>query len=199
MSRADFISNLRRQCCERTYLMLKRMFGSSSCENLEPYHNLMITDIRPIGTKHEFLIADVSSTDQAMRAADGMDASIKCSVFRDHRKTAGDVKDLMFYNTMTAAIEQNIVRAIGTGLCLASAGPTYRNYDFMINEGTSPHAGMDLYLLTKSVGPEICPETCNVFTQNCDIYMTHFLFSNFRDPDDPGLKPATDLAPCKVS
>ena len=53
---------------------------------LEPYYQLRITDIKPIDTKHESMQVDVSSLDEVMRAAEGMDAIINCSVLRHDRQ-----------------------------------------------------------------------------------------------------------------
>ncbi len=171
--------------------------GPHVVKALEPYHNLRITDVKPVeDTKHESFIVDVSSIDQVVKAAEGMDAIINCSVLREHRRIAFDVNALGCYSTMKAAVEHNIKRVINTGPFFAISGPTYENYDFMINEEITSHSGTNLYALTKSVGQEIC----RVFTENYDVYVMSFLFYNFRDPNNPDeTKPGTDLTPFIVS
>ncbi|MBI1922797.1 hypothetical protein HYR99_00960, partial [Candidatus Poribacteria bacterium] len=65
--------------------------GPHVVKALEPYYQLRITDIKPIETQHESLQVDVSSLDAVMKAAEGMDAIINCSVLRHDRQLAFDV------------------------------------------------------------------------------------------------------------
>ena len=60
--------------------------GPHVVKALEPYYELRITDIKPIETKHEAMQVDASSLDDVMRAAEGMEAIINCSVLRHDRQ-----------------------------------------------------------------------------------------------------------------
>ena len=52
---------------------------------LENEHTLRVTDILPIETPHEFQRVDIASPDDVLRAAEGMDAIVNCSVVRPDR------------------------------------------------------------------------------------------------------------------
>lgn len=160
---------------------------------LEPYYQLRITDITPIDTKHESMQVDVSSLDEVMRAAEGMDAIINCSVLRHDRQIAFDVSTRGCYNTMRAAVEHDIRRIINTGPHFTITGPTYEHYDYEIDPDVPPQPGTGLYPITKGLGQEIC----KVFTEHYDIYVLCYLFYNFRPDDDPA--EGTDLTPFSVS
>ena len=123
---------------------------------LEPYYQLRITDITPIDTKHESMQVDVSSLDEVMRAAEGMDAIINCSVLRHDRQLAFDVSTRGCYNAMQAAVEHGIRRVINTGPHFTITGPTYEHYDYEIDPDVPPQPGTGLYPITKGLGQEIC-------------------------------------------
>ena len=172
------------------------ILGPYVVKALEPHHTLRITDINSLeDTKHEFLIVDMASADQVMKAAAGMDAIINCSVLREHRQIAFDVNAGGCYNMMRAAVTHNIKRIINTGPHFTIAGPSYENYDFMITEGIPPHAGTGLYALTKSLGQEIC----RVFTENHDLHVMCLLFYGLKNPEHPRFYPGRDVTPFVVS
>ena len=148
---------------------------------VEPYHQLRITDIQPVETKHESMYVDVSSFDDVMRAAEGMDAIINCSVLRNDRQLAFDVNTRGCYNMMRAAVAHGIRRVINTGPHFTIAGGTYEYFDYEINPDIPPHPGTGLYALTKGLGQEICKG----FTEHHDVYVLCYLFYHFRDHDDP--------------
>ena len=160
---------------------------------LEPYYQLRITDIKPIDTKHESMQIDVSSLDDVMRAAEGMDVIINCSVLRQDRQIAFDVSTRGCYNIMRAAVEHGIRRVINTGPHFTITGPTYEHYDYEIDPDVPPQPGTGLYPITKGLGQEIC----KIFTENYDIYVLCYLFYNFRYDDDPA--EGTDITPFSVS
>lgn len=172
------------------------ILGPYVVKALEPDHTLRITDINSLeDTKHEFLIVDMASADQVMKAAAGMDAIINCSVLREHRQIAFDVNTGGCYNMMRAAVTHNIKRIINTGPHFTIAGPSYENYDFMTTEGIAPHAGTGLYALTKSLGQEIC----RVFTENHDLHVICLLFYGLKNPEHPRFYPGRDVTPFVVS
>ena len=153
---------------------------------LAPHHHLWITDIQPppAGFKeqyldHEFMDVDVTSADQMMRAAEGVDAIINLSVVRRDPTLAFRVNMLGCHNMMQAAVRHGIRRVINTGPHFTIAGPDYEGFDHSINPDVPPHAGTNLYALSKSLGQEVC----RVFTQRHDIYVQDYLFYNFRDAD----------------
>ena len=167
--------------------------GPHVIKALEPHYHLRLTDIKSISTKHEFISVDVSSQEQVVRAAEGMDAIINLSVLRQDRQLAFDVSARGCYNMMQAAITHGIRRVINTGPHFTLAGQTYEAFDYELNPDIPPQAGTNLYALTKSVGQEIC----KVFVENNDVYVLCYLFYNFRDADDPRV--GTDLTPFSVS
>ena len=157
------------------------MLGPYVVQALEGKHQLRLTDVHERAeTPHEYIRVDVSDPEAVMRAAEGMDAIINLSVLRRHPKVAFDVNMRGCYNTMRAAVEHRIRRVINTGPHFTIAGPTYEDYDYLLNPDIPPQPGTNLYALTKSLGQEIC----RVFAENHDIYVITLLFYNFRQPDD---------------
>lgn len=151
---------------------------------IEPYHQLRISDIVEVETKHQSMLADVGSHDDMMQAAQGMDAIINCTVVRNDRQGAFDVNVRGPYNMMRAAVAHGIKRVINTGPHFSIAGPSYENIDYDINPDNPPHPGTNLYALSKGLGQEIC----KTFTQNHDVYLLCLLFYHFCYHDDPPSK-----------
>ena len=145
---------------------------------LAPHHQLRLTDVKPPATDpgHEFLRVDISSLEQVMKAAEGMDAIVNCSVVRQGNQLAFDVNMVGCWNMMTAAVQHGIRRVINTGPHMTFTGD-YEGIDYEIPADVPPHSGTNLYALTKSLGQEIC----KVFTEHHDIYVLDYLFYNFRD------------------
>ncbi len=167
--------------------------GPHVVKALEPYHQLRVTDIKPIETKHESMRVDVGSLDEVMKAAKGMEAIVNCSVLREDRQLAFDVNTRGCYNTMRAAVEHGIRRVINTGPHFTIAGSSYTDYDYEINPDVPPHPGTLLYSLSKGLGQEIC----RVFTENYKIYVLCFLFLAFHAHDVEG--EGTDIHSFSVS
>lgn len=167
--------------------------GPHVVKALEPHYELRLTDIKPIQTKHESIQVDISCPDAVMRAAEGMDVIINCSVLRNDRQLAFGVSTRGCYNMMEAAVVHGIRRVINTGPHWTVAGDFYTDYDFELSPDVPPHPGTLLYALTKGLGQEIC----KVFTENYDIYVLCYLFLNFRDHNDES--EGTDLEPFTVS
>ena len=146
-----------------------------------------------IETKHEAMRVDVSSLDEVMKAVEGMDTIINCSVLRHDPRLAFDVSTRGCYNMMQAAVAHGIRRVINTGPHFTIAGSSYTDYDYEMNPDMPCHPGTGLYSLTKGLGQEIC----KVFTENYDIYVLCYLFLNFRDHD--AASEGIDLNPFSVS
>ena len=172
------------------------MLGPHVIKALEGRYQLRATDINdpPPGFGHEYRKVDVSSLEQVMAAAEGMDAIVNLSVLRLDRKLAFDVNTMGCYTTMTAAVKHGIRRVINTGPHFTIAGPSYEEYDYGLNEEMPSQSGSQLYALTKSVGQEMC----RVFTESHDVFVLTLLFYNFRYPDD-GRGAHQDLTPFTVS
>jgi nucleoside-diphosphate-sugar epimerase len=167
--------------------------GPHVVKALEPYYQLRVTDIKPIETQHESMHVDVSKLDDVMRAAEGMDAIINCSVLRHDRQLAFDVSTRGCYNMMQAAVAHGIRRVINTGPHFTIAGAPYTDYDYLLNPDMPPKPSTGLYPITKALGQEIC----RIFTENYDIYVLCYLFLNFRNHDEKD--EGTDLNPFTVS
>ena len=137
--------------------------GPHVVKAIAPYHRLRITDVVPPSAEireqykeHEFLTVDVTSADEVLRAAAGMDAIVNLSVSRRDRLLAFHVNTLGCWHMMLAAVKHGIRRVINTGPHFTVAGPTYEALDFGITPDVPPHPGTGLYPLSKSLGQEIC-------------------------------------------
>lgn len=162
---------------------------------LAPHYDLRVTDIKPPqeDLAGEFMQVDVSSLDQVMEAAEGMDAIINLSVLRRDRQLAFDVNTRGCYNAMRAAVAHGIRRVINTGPHFTIAGRTYEQFDVAIPPDIPPQPGTNLYALTKSLGQE----TCRIFTEHHDLYVQTYLFYNFRNTAQ--LTPGSDATPFAIS
>lgn len=167
--------------------------GPHVVKALEPHYSLRVTDINDIDTKHESMHIDVGSLDQVLKAAEGMDTIINCSVLRHDRQLAFDVSTRGCYNMMRAAVEHGIKRIINTGPHFTIQGESYTSYDYEINPDVPPHTSTGLYPITKGLGQEIC----KVFTEHYDIYVLCYLFLSFQNLDYD--RKGTDLNPFSVS
>jgi nucleoside-diphosphate-sugar epimerase len=171
------------------------MLGPYVARALAPHHQLRITDVsRPEGDlPGEFITVDVSSLEQVVGAAEGMDALINLSVLRQDRQLAFDVNTQGCYNMMQAAVIHKIERVINTGPHFMVAGRTYERFDYELGPDMPPQPGTLLYALTKSLGQEIC----RIYTEHYNIYVQTYLFYNFRDPAD--LRKGQRYAPFLIS
>jgi hypothetical protein len=174
------------------------MLGPHVIPLLEQRYHLRVTDIHPMPMtfRGEFRQVDVSSPEQVMDAAEGMDAIINLSVLRQDRQLAFDVSTLGCYNMMRAAVAHGIRRIINTGPHFTVAGGSYELFDYDLNPDMPPQPGANLYALTKSLGQEIC----QVFADNHDLYVQTYLFYIFRNPQDSAsMQRWTDERPWVIS
>ncbi len=174
--------------------------GPHVVKALAPHHHLRITDVKPAPAEikarfagHEFMNVDVTSLDQVMATAEGMDAIVNLSVVRHDPALAFRVNTLGCNNMMRAAVRHRIQRVINTGPHFTIAGPSYERFDHAISPDLPPHPGAGLYPLTKSLGQEIC----RAFTLTHDIYVQDYLFYSLRDAEQ--LKPGAGGVPFVVS
>ena len=150
---------------------------------LEGHCDLRLTDVSAIDTPHDSMVVDVADLDQVMRATEGMDAIVNCSVLRSHRKIAFDVNTLGTWNAVRAAVEHGMSRFVNTGPHFTVTGPVYYDFDYGISAEVPAHSGTGLYALTKACGQEIC----RIFSENHPIHILCLLFLNFKPPEpEPG-------------
>jgi nucleoside-diphosphate-sugar epimerase len=161
--------------------------GPHVVRRLAGRHRLRITDIRPAPEDirqafpdQDYRDVDITSREQVLAAAEGMDAIINLAVVRQDPVLAFRVNTLGCLHVMEAAAHWGIRRVINTGPHFTVAGPTYEFFDFGIPPDVPPHPGVGLYPLTKSLGEEIC----RIYSQHYDIYVITLLFYILREPDE---------------
>ena len=154
------------------------MLGPLVTELLEPYHTLRLSDINELETDHDYIKVDISSLNQVVDAAKGMDAIINLSVLRYDINLAFDVNCQGTYNTLVAAAEHGIRRVINTGPHFAVAGKIYEDLDFMQSPDMPAQPGTNLYALTKSLGHELC----KLFSNTHDMSVITLLFMVLANP-----------------
>lgn len=162
-------------------------FGPHLVKELAPHHRLRITDVQPAPPEmrrafpdHEYFDLDVTSEEQVLRGAEGMDAIVNLSVVRRHPVLAFQVNALGCYHIMQAAVEHGIRRVVNTGPHFTVAGPSYEQFDFGISPDVPPQPGTGLYPITKSLGQEVC----RVFTEHHDVYVQDLLLYSLREEDE---------------
>ncbi len=119
---------------------------------LEPHYDLCLTDIVPHPDGKPTLTTDVTSYDQVLETARGMDAIMNFTVVRADPTQSFHVNTLGALNVMKAAAELGIKKVIHTGPQTISLA---HGHDFDIKD--VPKApGTNYYLITKMLGMEIC-------------------------------------------
>ena len=113
--------------------------GPHVAKALAPHHQLLLSDIKPPQRDpgHEFRVVDVSSLEEVMRASEGMDAIVNCSVVRQGDRPSFGVNVGGCWNIMTAAVKHGIRRVINTGPHFTIAGPSYEAFDSDISDRKS--------------------------------------------------------------
>lgn len=178
-------------------------------------HTLRVTDLRPVAEiagaaerqsvgaplpdllppPHESMQVDVTNLDQVMRACDGMDAIVNCTVVRTHVEGAFRVNCTGAYNVMKAAVAHGIRRVVHTGPQLVT-GDWVAAYggDFHIPDDAPPRAGRHLYHHTKFLGQEIV----RLFADQYDLEVPVLQFSSFVNPQTPH-RSGSGMSPMTVS
>ena len=169
--------------------------GPHVVKELEGDFQRRVTDIKPLDSPHETMQVDVADFDQVRRAAEGTDVTVNCSVLRPHRQVAWDVNTIGTYNAVRAAAELGHSRFINTGPHFTISGDAYHDLDFAIPEDIPPHAGLNLYALSKSAGQEIC----RVYSENYPLHILCTLFLSFRAADPKPEEAGNDLNPFSVT
>lgn len=166
---------------------------------LAPAYRLRLTDLRPmadiaaerkpqstgaplpevLGPPHETMPVDVTDLDQVLRACEGMDAIINCTVVRPDPVNAFLVNFLGAYNVMRAAVAHKIRRVVHTGPQLVTNDrPAGYWWDFDVPDDTPPRPGTWLYGHTKYLGQQ----TVRLFAEAYDLEVPVLLYSSFVNP-----------------
>ncbi|HEX2036509.1 MAG TPA: NAD(P)-dependent oxidoreductase [Chloroflexota bacterium] len=174
--------------------------ASATARVLAASYRLRLTDLRPLaeiaaegkpqspgaplpqvfGPPHETRQVDVTDLEQVMRACEGMDAIVNCTVVRPHPVAAFLVNFLGAYNVMRAAVAHQIRRVVHTGPQLvAMDGPTGYWWDFDVPDDAPPRPGSGLYGHTKYLGQE----TVRLFAETYDLQVPVLLYSIFVNPE----------------
>jgi nucleoside-diphosphate-sugar epimerase len=125
---------------------------------------------------------DVTDYDQVLRACDGMDAAVNCTVLRPDPVLAFHVNTLGAYHVMKAALASEMRRVVHTGpLQMLVDQPGGYDWDFGITDDAPSRPGNWVYLHSKYLGQEIV----RLFAERYQISVPTLLFCNFLDPDVP--------------
>lgn len=165
---------------------------------LAPSYRLRLTDVRPmdeiiaagprgpgqpvpevLGPPHETMPVDVTDLDQVLRACEGMDAIVNCTVVRPHPVDAFLVNTIGAYHVMRAAVAHRVRRVVHTGpLQVLNDRQAGYAWDFDIPDEAPPRPGAWLYLHTKYLGQEIVRR----FAEQFDLEVPALLYCNFVNP-----------------
>ncbi len=180
--------------------------GSATTEVLKHDHLLRLADIRAIADiiaenkpqrpgsplprlldiPHEMRVVDVTDPEQTLKAAQGMEAIVNCTVLRPHPVEAFRVNMLGAYNIMKAAVACGIRRVVHTGPRETFVDdPVNYWYDFNISEEVPVRPANSLYFVTKFLGQEIC----RIFAEEYDLEVPALLFGL---PTQPGATTSDD-------
>jgi len=138
-------------------------------------------------------VVDVSDLGQVMRACEGMDAIINCTVVRPHPVNAFLVNTIGAYNVMRAAAAHGIRRVVHTGpFQVGSDRPSGYWWDFDVPDDAPARPGASLYLHSKALGQEIV----RLFAEQYDLEVPTLVYCNFVNPEvardrSGGLHPMT--------
>jgi nucleoside-diphosphate-sugar epimerase len=166
---------------------------------LAPLYRLRLTDLRPLAeivaegkpqspgaplpvlldAPHEVMQVDVGDFDQVLRACEGMDAVLNCTVVRPHPVQAFVVNLIGAYHVMRAAVACGIRRVVHTGpLQVLNDRQGGYAWDFGIPDDAPPRPGAWLYLHTKYLGQEVV----RLFAEQYHLEVPALLFCNFANP-----------------
>ncbi len=148
--------------------------AAAAIAELEHYHTLRLTDIRPPDVphpavqqdperartwpvrphprEHEFRTVDVTNPQQVIDAAEGMDVIVNLSVIRPDPVMSFRVNMMGAYHVMQAAVAHGIRRVVHTG---PEVIITHYRHDFDLTVEAPPRPGTGYYLLTKYLGQEV--------------------------------------------
>jgi len=173
--------------------------AAATTEELAASYRLRLTDVRDIaemaaegkpqstgaplprvlGEPHETVVVDVTDQEQVLRACEGMDAIVNCTVVRPHAVNAFLVNTIGAYNVMRAAVTHGIRRVVHTGPQLvANDRPAGYWWDFEVPDDAPGRPGTSLYGFTKYLGQEIV----RLFAEQYDLEVPSLYYSSFVNP-----------------
>ena len=174
--------------------------ASSTAKALDGAYVLRLTDVRPVeeiaadakpqsvgaplpevfGPPHETRVVDVTDLNQVMRACEGMDGVINCTVVRPHPVNAFLVNYVGAYNVMRAAVHHGIRRVVHTGpLQVTNDRPAGYWWDFDVPDEAPGRPGTWLYGITKYLGQEVV----RLFAEQYDLEVPALFYSIFANPE----------------
>lgn len=134
----------------------------------------------PVQPPHEALRVDVTDPDQVMRACEGMDAIINCTVLRPEVVRAFRVNFVGAYNVMRAAVAHNIRRVVHTGpLQVSSEWPAGYGMDFDVPDEAPGRSGGWIYGHSKFLGQEMV----RLFAETYNLEVPTLYFTSFVNPE----------------
>lgn len=140
----------------------------------------------PVQPPHESMQVDVTDLSQVLRACEGMDAVINCTVIRRDLEQAFLVNCIGAYNVMRAAVTHNIRRIVHTGpLQVSSEWPAGYGMDFDVPDDAPGRAGGWLYGHSKILGQEIV----RLFAEAYELEVPALYFSIFVNPETAEPRP----------
>lgn len=175
--------------------------ATAAVRELAPHYTLRLTDARSLETimnapaqsefapkpdasfaSFEWQQVDVTEAEQVMRACEGMDAIINCTVIRRENAGAFRVNAAGAFTVMQAAVANNIRRVVHTGpYLIGREGAAGYNWDVRIVEDVPARPGgyWDLYMHSKLCGQEIV----KAFARQHALEVPALYFNDFVDPE----------------
>ena len=149
-------------------------------QGLEPHYNVRLADLKPRPEGKPASAVDITSYEQVLEAARGVDAILNFTVNRPDPEHSFHVNTLGAWHVMKAAAELGIRKIIHTGPQLVIEA---HNHNFDMAD-TPPVPGTDYYTFTKFLSMEIC----KIYAQAFRIQTICFLFASL------GPRPETEGA-----
>ena len=180
--------------------------AAATTNALRGAYTLRLTDVRPISdiakeakpqslgaplpealdAPHVLSVVDVTQYDQVLRACQGMDAIVNCTVVRPHPVNAFLVNLIGAYNVMRAAAETGIRKVVHTGpLQVSNDRPAGYFWDFDVPDDAPGRPGIWLYGITKYLGQEVV----RLFAERYDLLVPSLFYSIFANPETHAPRP----------
>jgi nucleoside-diphosphate-sugar epimerase len=175
--------------------------ATAAMRELAPHYTLRLTDARsfpeilsapaqsefapkpdPSFAAFDWQQVDVTDAEQVMRACEGMDAILNCTVIRREAAGAFRVNAAGAFTVMQAAVANNIRRVVHTGpYQIGREGAAGYNWDVRIIDDVPARPGgyWDLYMHSKLCGEEIV----RAFARQHALEVPALYFNDFVDPE----------------
>ncbi len=174
--------------------------ATATARELAPHYTLRLTDARSIeailqappqsafaprperaDASLDWQVVDVTDADQVMRACEGMDAIINCTVIRRDTAGAFRVNAAGAFTVMQAAVANGIRRVVHTGpYLIGREGAAGYDWDVRVVDDVPARPGgyWDLYMHSKLCGQEIV----RAFAHQHGLEVPALYFNDFVDP-----------------